>query len=171
MKIKIVFFFLVTILSINTFAQENEQEKKNLLSVALGYTYIPNESEVHIEEATAVFIPTFGLDYFRRLSSHFEIGLMADVELGEYLIIDKDLHRENAFLLVAMLNYNLTKHINILGGGGMEFEKNKNLGVVRLGAEYVFKLKKEWVILPGFFYDFKEGTDTWALSIGIGKEF
>ncbi|NOX46003.1 MAG: hypothetical protein GXO89_03380 [Chlorobi bacterium] len=53
----------------------------------------------------------------------------------------------------------------------MEFERPRNLGGIRVGTEYAFKLKKEWVISPGFFFDFKEGIDTWSLSVAIGKEF
>jgi len=53
----------------------------------------------------------------------------------------------------------------------MEFENHENLGIIRLGGEYVFKLPKNWVISPGFFFDFKEGTDTWSLSVAFGKEF
>jgi hypothetical protein len=53
----------------------------------------------------------------------------------------------------------------------MEFEQHHNLGVMRVGTESAFKLKKEWVISPGFFFDFKEGIDTWSLSVSFGKEF
>jgi len=171
MKKNLLLVFFIAILSINTFAQEHEQEKKNLLTVALGYTYIPKGSAPEAEEATGVFVPSIGIDYFRRLHPRWEIGIMADFELGEYVVFEKDLNRENAILLAAMVNFNLTKHINFFAGGGMEFEKHKNLGIIRLGGEYVFKLPKTWVISPGFFFDFKEGTDTWSLSMAIGKEF
>ena len=163
--------FLLCFLSVNTFAQEHEQEKKNLLAFSLGYTYIPKGSIYDAEEATGVFVPSLGLDYFRRLHPRWEIGIMADVELGEYVFFEKELNRENAILLAAMVSYNITRHINFFAGGGMEFEKHKNLGVIRLGGEYVFKLPKTWVISPGFFFDFKEGIDTWSLNLSFGKEF
>ena len=105
------------------------------------------------------------------LHPHWEIGIMTDIELGEYVFFEKDLNREYAILLTAMVIFNLTKHINFFAGGGMEFEKHKNLGIIRLGGKYVFRLPKSWVILPGFFFDFKEATDTWSLSVAIGKEF
>ena len=155
------------------FAQESEdkQEKKNLVTVALGYTYIPKGAAPDAHEADGVFTPSIGLDYFRRVHSRWEIGLMADLELGEYVIFEKELNRENAFLLAVMANFNLTKHINFFAGGAMEFEKHKNLGIIRFGGEYVFKLQKDWIISPGFFYDFKEGIDTFSLSVAFGKEF
>ena len=171
MKTKLFLFFFIAVLSIPTFAQEHEQEKKNLLTIALGYTFIPKGSALEAEEADGVFIPSLGIDYFRRLHPRWEIGIMADIELGNYVLIEKELNRENAVLLAAMVSFNLTKHINFFAGGGMEFEKHKNLGIVRLGGEYVFRLPKNWVISPGFFFDFKEEIDTWSLSVAIGKEF
>ncbi len=170
---RLLLFISIFVFSFSGWSQEseNEQEKKNLISVALGYTYIPKGAAPDAGEADGVFTPSVGLDYFRRVHPRWEIGLMADLELGEYLVIDKELNRKNALLIVAMANFNLTKHISFLAGGGMEFERHKNLGVIRLGTEYVFRLKKDWIITPGFFYDFKEGYDTWALSIGFGKEF
>jgi len=171
MKKHLPILFILCLFSFNTFAQENEQEKKNLLTVALGYTFIPKGSAPEAEEADGVFVPSIGIDYFRRLHPRWEIGIMTDIELGEYVIFEKDLNREYAILLTAMVNFNLTKHINFFAGGGMEFEEHKNLGIIRLGGEYVFRLPKNWVISPGFFFDFKEGTDTWSLSVAIGKEF
>jgi len=173
MKKRLLLFIVFGTFAFNSYSQETDsnQEKKNLISVALGYTYIPKGAAPDAEEADGVFTPSVGLDYFRRVHPRWEIGLMADLELGEYLVIEKDLNRENALLLVAMADFNLTKHISFLAGGGMELERHKNLGIIRLGTEYVFRLKKDWIITPGFFYDFKEGYDTWALSIGFGKEF
>jgi len=172
MENKLTIIFIICFLTINSFAQETEhEEKKNLLAITIGYTYIPTGAAFDAEEADGIFVPSFGLDYFRRIHPRWELGLMADVELGEYLIIEKELHRENAILLAAVLSFNLTKHINFFAGGGMEFEKHENLGIIRLGGEYVFRLNKEWVISPGFFYDFKEGIDAWSLSVSFGKEF
>ena len=171
MKKNLLLFFLISILSSNSFAQEQEQVKKNLLTVALGYTYIPQGAALEAEEADGVFIPSLGLDYFRQIHPRWEIGIMTDLDLGEYVIFEKELNRKNALVATAIVAFNLTRHLNLFAGGGMEFEQHHNLGVIRLGTEYAFKLKKDWVISPGFFFDFKEGIDTWSLSIAIGKEF
>jgi len=72
---------------------------------------------------------------------------------------------------VAITTFNLTSHIIFFAGGGIELEQHHNLGIIRLGTKYAFKLRKELVIAPGFFFDFKEGTDTWSLSVAFGKEF
>ena len=167
-------YFMVLILmflSSFTFAQEEEKEPKHIITAALGYTFIPSGAPSGSHEEEGAFVPSIGLDYFYRLGSKWEIGIMSDLELGEYVLIQKELNRENAFLLAAVASYSLTKSLNVFAGGGMEFEKHHNLGVIRLGTEYAFKLKKGWVLAPGLLFDFKEGTDTWSLSIAFGKEF
>ncbi len=72
---------------------------------------------------------------------------------------------------MAITTSNLPRHIIFFAGGGIELEQHHNLGIMRLGGEYLIKLKKDWVISPGFFFDFKEGIDTWSLSVAFGKEF
>lgn len=96
---------------------------------------------------------------------------MGDFELGEYVIFEKDLNRKNAIVATIIASYAITKSINIFAGGGMEFEREHNLGIIRFGAEYGFELNKGWVLSPGFFYDFKESYDTWSLSLSFGKKF
>ncbi len=167
-------FTLVLVSSLfgNLFAQETEhEEKKHLITGALGYTYIPNGSTVGSSSAEGVFVPSIGLDYFYSISHRWEIGIMSDFEFGEYVIFDKDLNRENAIVLTAIASYSLTEHINLFAGGGIELEKHHNLGIIRVGGEYGFNLKNNWVIAPGLFFDFKEGTDTWSVSVAFGKEF
>ena len=168
---RLLLLFIVSLSFLSSFAQEQEEQKKNLLSASFGYTFIPQGSSHEEEEADGIFIPSIGVDYFRRIHPRWEIGLMVDLELGEYIISHKELNRKNALAVIAMGSFTVNKHINLFAGGGMEFEKHHNLGVLRLGTEYVFRLKKEWVISPGFFYDFKDGFDTWSLSLAFGKEF
>ncbi|MCF6358894.1 MAG: hypothetical protein L3J54_13925 [Draconibacterium sp.] len=172
MKSLISTFLLVSFLGVNLFAQDTEhEEKKHLITGALGYTYIPQGASEHSDAADGVFIPSIGLDYFYSISHRWEIGIMTDLELGEYLVFDKDLNRKNALVVAGIAAFALTKHINVFAGGGMEFEKEHNLAVIRVGTEYAFNLKKEWIIAPGIFFDFKEGIDTWSLSVAFGKEF
>ena len=137
-----------------------EHVKKNLLTAALGYTYIPKGSALEAEEADGILVPSIGLNYFRRIHPRWELGLMTDIDLGEYVIFEKNLNRKNAIVVTAIVSFTVTRNINLFAGGGMEFEEHLNLGVIRTGAEYAFRFIKDWVLAPGFFYDFKEGIDT-----------
>ena len=85
MLIVIAFFFSIP----NIYAQEDEfeqSEEKHLIIIALGYSYIPEGGEEGETEANGVLVPTLGVDYMYRLNRKWEIGLMADVEIGNYII-------------------------------------------------------------------------------------
>ena len=169
MKKIILIVFLLFYISNSISAQE--KESKHLITAAIGYSYIPEWSSHGEGAADGVFIPSLGLDYFYRISHKWEIGLMTDFEFGEYIVFKKDLNRKNAIVVTAIGSYALTKSINLFAGGGLEFEESHNLGIIRFGGEYGFKFNKGWIISPGFFYDFKEGYDSWSLSLAFGKEF
>ena len=156
------------------YAQEEANthpEEKHLIALSLGYTHIPKGGEAHHAEATGVFVPSIGLDYFYKIHRKWEIGMMADAEFGEYIIVHKELNRENAFLLAGVGAFKITNHWAVFGGAGIEIEKNENLAVLRLGTDYSFSLGKGWLVAPSFIYDLKEGYDTWSISLGIGKGF
>lgn len=155
-----------------SFAQNSEsKERKNLLTVAFGYTYVPEGAAEGSIEADGVFIPAIGLDYFRRIHPKWEIGTMIDLELGEYIIAKRDLNRHNALVVAGIAAYNLTDQWTFYGGGGIELEKHENLWIGRLGGEYGWKMGNDWVLAPGFFYDLKKGYDSWSFSVAFGKEF
>ncbi len=165
--------FLISLFgSLKTFAQENEgEEKKHLISMSLGYAYIHKGASEESESADGVLVPSIGLNYFYAISEKLEIGIMTDFEFGDYIIFEKDLNRENAIIAAAVASYSITKSFHFLAGGGMEFEKNKNIGIIRLGTGYNFNLKNHWSISPEILYDIKEGFDTWSFSVVFAKKF
>ena len=60
----------------------------------------------------------------------------------------------------------------ILGGYGVEMEKNENFQLIRIGAEYGIELPKNWELGFTFEYDFKiNGYYTLLLGIGFTKKF
>ena len=173
--LKTLIVFILCFLNGYVFAQEEPKETqiepKNIALFTFGYTHIPKGSELDSEDANGFFVPAIGLDYIRRVSHKWRVGVMLDYELDHYLVVEKELERENAFIVVAGVGYNPIKHLFIFSGGGIEIEGNANLFVFRFGAEYGFHLKKQWVIAPAFFFDLKEGYDTYAISLGVGYIF
>lgn len=169
-------FYLIFILVLIPgvfFAQEGETELeyKNVLTGTFGYSFVAKGTEVNGTEAKGVLVPSIGIDYFRKLNPKWDVGMMIDLELADYLIFEKDLNRSKALVVTAIVAHNFTEHITLYGGGGMELEKHENLLVARFGVEYAFKYSSGWVLAPGFFYDVKEGYDTWSISLAFGKEF
>jgi hypothetical protein len=150
---------------------ETEKEPKNLITLSLGYTFIPSGAELESTEADGFFVPTLGMEYFYQLRSNWKLGLVVDWELGRYLILKEDLERERAFVVVPTVVFNLTHHLHLFTGIGAEIERNKNLVVYRFGLDYVIPLGKHWEVGPAFFYNVKEGYDAWSLSAAIGKKF
>ncbi len=152
-------------------AGNEDSKKKNLLTGTFGYTFVPKGAEEGATSVEGVFVPSIGIDYFRRVHPKWEIGTMIDFELSNYLIFEKQLNRHKALVITAITAYNLSENWTVFAGGGIELERHKNIFVGRLGGEYAFKLKKDWVLAPGAFYDIKESYDTWAISIAFGREF
>lgn len=177
-----LFLLLNTILIGPTICQAQEEEAqheteeveapegKHFVALAFGYTYIPKGASLNGSEAEGVFVPSFGLDYFHLIGRRWELGVMLDLELGHYLIFSKELERENAFIATLMATHKLVNW-HIQGGIGVEFEKNENLMVLRLGLERPFHLGNHWVLAPAVYFDIKEGYDTWSISLSIGKSF
>lgn len=170
-------FLIITFLSFNAYAQgENENESKeglkNQITFVFGYTHIPDAfEEGKLNES--VFVPTIGIDYFRELNEKWFVGVILDLELGNYIVNfeREELKRESAVIIGALAGYEIAKNLALLVGPALEFEKNRNLFVFRAGAEYRFELENNWGILPSFNYDFKEEYSTWSINIGIAKKF
>jgi hypothetical protein len=171
------FIFLICLLnSIPIFAQENleerEEEKPHSLAFVLSYTHIPAATkDGEVEEA--VFVPTLGLDYFYSLNEKWLVGAAIDWELGKYEVDyeDNELSREIAIVIGALVGYEVLPGWAFLVGPGVEFERNKNLFVLRLSTEYTFDLGKAWGLFPSFTYDFKKEYSAYALGVGLKKRF
>ncbi|MEN8230844.1 MAG: hypothetical protein ABFS38_22000, partial [Bacteroidota bacterium] len=144
---------------------------KHQVAAGFGLTFNPMAGELENTEASGLFIPTIGLDYFFHVHHKWEIGFMADYELDHYVIVEHEIEREKSLLLTLAGIYKITDHWGLLAGGGIELENHEHLAILRLGTEYSFDLKKNWVILPKFVFDFKEIHSTWAFSVSLGKKF
>jgi hypothetical protein len=152
--------------------EERETEKRNSLAFVFGYTHIPEATkDGKVEEA--VFVATVGLDYFYELSEKWFVGGAFDMELGKYEVDyeDDEISREIAVVLGALVGYEVAPGWAVLAGPGIEFEKNKNLFVLRFGTEYTFELGNDWGLFPSFTYDFKKEYSAYALGVGLKKRF
>jgi len=136
--------FFVGLLGSACFGQENDHEAtgKHLVALTVGYTFVPSGTDLEAEQEEGFFVPTIGLDYMYKFHPKWEAGIVLDWELEQFLIFDKELERDRAFLTAIMIARKLTEQWNVQAGGGIEFEKNKNLAVFRCGTEYLFPLGK-----------------------------
>ena len=144
---------------------------RHQVAAGFGFTFIPVAGGLADTEARGLFVPFVVLDYFFQISPRWEIGFMADYELDHYMIVDKQIEREKALLLTLVGMFKITGHWGIFAGGGIEIEPHEHLSILRLGAEYSIDLRKNWVIIPRLYFDFKESYDTWSFAVSFGKRF
>ena len=151
--------------------ETQKEHPKHLVSVSVGSAFTPIAGNIGNTEARGIFSPTVGLDYFFHFHPKWEVGIITNLELDHYVIVDNQLERENALILSLLGKYNFTNYWSVFAGGGIELEQHDNLAVLRAGLQYAILLKKDWVITPRFFLDFKEKFNTWSFTISFGKRF
>lgn len=168
---------LIVILYCNcSYAQEHEnvknKDKIHKVALVFGYTHIPSAFEEG-DENRSVFVPTIGIDYFVQFPKGWKLGAVVDLELGNYLVNFNrdDLERERALITGILIGYEFETRWSFSLGPAIEFEKNKNLFVLRSSLEYEFELDEDWGLFPAINYDFKEEYSTWSINLGISKRF
>ena len=151
----------------------HEAEAGNVtLALVVGFTTVPNAREEEgNSEAENLF--TLGLDFFYHVADRWKIGAVFDLELAEYEVDFKGdrLPREKAIVTALIAGYEILPRWVVIAGPGIEFERNKNLFVIRIGTEYAIELGKNWELFPALNYDFKEEYNTFSVGIGVGKRF
>ena len=152
-------------------AVQQEKHARHLVAAGFGFTFVPVAAEIGTSQASGLFVPSVGLDYMFHLAKRWEIGLMLDYELDHYMIVDSQVERERAFLAALVGMYKISEHWGVFTGGGIEIEPHEHLAVFRLGTEYSIDLKKNWLLIPKFYFDLKKNYDTWSLQLSIGKKF
>ncbi len=176
MKYTRIILFICLLGTLSTNAQgelENEEsETPHSLAFIFGYTHIPEATKDGKTEES-VFVPTLGLDYFYEFDKKWFVGAAFDIELGKYEVDfeDAEITREIAAVLAVLIGYEVLPGWAILVGPGIEFEKNKNIFVVRFSTEYTFELGNDWGLFPGFTYDFKKEFGSYEFGVGLKKRF
>jgi hypothetical protein len=68
--------------------------------------------------------------------------------------------------------YSNLKTSGVFAGSGREFEKLRNLWVLRAGIEVEFEINGYRDISPSVVYDLKGSVyDSWTLGLTVGKRF
>lgn len=183
MKLSIT-FLLVFLLMLQGFSQEetnhSTEEKpshsagrypKNFALVFIGSTHI---------WPSGINMPTFGVEYGRKVFKNFGVGITVEYEAGQH-IISKDEHteetvditRENSILLIPTIEYAFFHHFFILTVGyGVEFEKKENLALFKVGLSVNLALKnKYWYVLPSVSYDRTKRYDGLIYGFALGRAF
>ncbi|MCF6352649.1 MAG: hypothetical protein L3J06_06530 [Cyclobacteriaceae bacterium] len=176
----IVFFSLGVCLSVNLFAQEHENtdthqveeehERQNFAAFFVGNTIIAQSKYQ---------MPTIGLEYIREINHRIGIGIVVELEIGSNIIqknekgnIIAEVQRQSAFLVLPTVFFKVYKDLTVTIGYGIEFEKNENLALGKIGLEYAFKMHNpNWLILPSVSWDHTKVFDGVVYGVTVGYLF
>lgn len=105
----------------------------------------------HIPKATEggqvlEVIPTWGLDLDYRINPLWSIALQTDMKISSFEVEEHGTELARSFpITVAIVpHFYLPKHWSFMLGPGYEFEKTKNIFLVKAGLEYGFKLTERF---------------------------
>lgn len=123
-----------------------------------------------------LIIPTIGLNYDYWFHKKWGIGLHNDILLQQYKIErhhdQRELVRENPVAICAILSFEPFPRWILMGGYGLELEKNQNINLFRFGIEYGIPLKDSWELGFNFEYDHKiKAYSSFMIGIGFSKIF
>lgn len=120
-----------------------------------------------------IIAPSIGLDLEYWINERWGFGFHNDMELVNFEIEKEEnllIEREYPVVLTLDGLWKFHKEWILVLGSGIEFEKNKNLFIVRTGLEYEIELGNHWDVSPSVLYDYRSGHfGTWSVGIGIGK--
>jgi hypothetical protein len=182
---ELFFVGLVIYHAANAFAQENQEEasgegrfRKHSISASLAHVHVKQG----IEDGTRdwLTVPAFMVDYNYRFSEKWSAGVHSDFLLESFEIErfeadgteDIIIEREHPVVVVGAIGYKPVHFLTIVAGGGVEFEKEKNFGVFRIGLEPGIEISEKWEMNFSLTYDVKiKGYDTWNLGVGMARLF
>ena len=181
---KNVFLLLFLLFPLVGFAQSHghaeaetthhEELERWKVSLAFAQTYIPSH-HLHEESESTQLIPTDGIDIQYNFTHRVFAKWTNEVEFLSYNLKNHDGEervRENSFLTIVTLGYEVYDKLAIVAGAGYEFEKSKDLWVTRIGLEYTFEIGNSWELCPELLYDHKQDSHTaFTWGFGIGYRF
>ena len=182
---KKILFIILLVVTATIYSQENDisiesefegELKKHSLALALGHTYI--SGGITEDNRQWISAPSFAIHYNYKINKNWTIGLHNDIIIESFIIenpssSDDELAREYPISNILIGIYEFSENWGVALGAGIEWEKNENFALLRMGIEYGVDLKNPNYNL--FFmlnYDLLiEGYDSFNFGIGINKFF
>ena len=175
-KLKILFFLCFGVLS---YAQEHieNHETTHKHSIGLLISHSTIFEGIESGEKSTISVPSWAINYNYIFNVKWSIGLHNDIIIENFLIEKTSdgevIERKTPITSIIVGTYKITEHFGIELGAGMEFEREENFGVARLGAEYSIEIPKHNLeVLFGLDYDFVFGAyNTLNIGFGLAKLF
>ena len=160
----------------NSYNIRLEHSSKNILGIFTGTTMVPTQigSDNHRE---IMFVPTYGLEYGRKVTPWLGFGIHNEFELQTYIISnDEGEELDRSYIYVGSLLAIImpVKHLGIFFGPGYEFTSDHNFRVFKIGVEYAMYRGDGhgWYLAPELSVDWISTIySTFSFGLVIGKGF
>jgi len=147
----------------------NRNKSFHSLTFVMAYAFVPNSFANNTNDI--LIVPVFGLNYDYQINKIWGLGFHTDIVLQQFKIekhnSEDEVVRENPVSFAAVLFFKPHHSWKILGGYGVEMEKNENFQLIRIGVEYGIELPKEWELNFTFENDLKINS-YYSTLLGIG---
>jgi outer membrane receptor for Fe3+-dicitrate len=171
---KILLFILLAIVNgVSCLAQENESDEHFPMvrgAVMMANSHVPQATEGGKKVAV---VPTWGIDLDYFFNSRWSVDVQSDIKLQSFEVEDNNaiLQRTNPFSISTVVHYHFPKHWSFFAGPGYEFEKTKNLFIVKAGTEYSFEVSDTFEIGLNLIYENKQEVyDNYTFGITFNKK-
>jgi hypothetical protein len=165
--------------------------KKHAISFVISHTHIKSGVKNDTGD-NWIALPSFAINYNYSFNEKWAIGLHNDIIVEEFIVEDKresghtetfnkqkneeveipGIERSRPLASAIMVTFKPFKHIAFLAGGGMEFSKEENFGLIRFGMEFPFHIPNNWEIFGVTAYDINiDAYNSFTFGIGIAKLF
>lgn len=172
----ILSLMVVLLCSSILYSQEPNQKEKDFyrhnISLMTGYAWVPTAVDVQGNTETIV-IPTIGFDYNYCFSPKFSVGVINDLELSRYLVIEPNgnaLKREYKYIGAVVAIYEPLTGLSLYAGPGIEYDVNKTFALVKIGFEVFKSFEEGWAFGVGASVDLNEVYQTYSLGVIISKK-
>ena len=170
--------------------QHEEHLHKHAVSFFMSHTHISTGLENG--QTKRLILASLGFNYNYNITEKWAIGLHNDLIIEDFEVEDPNaeghnpeslskfyeeesiakIERSKPLSSAIMVSYKPIEHLVLMAGGGMEFSKNDNFGLIRLGLEIPFHIPNNWEVLGAVAYDFNiDAYNSFTLGIGIAKLF
>ncbi len=153
--------------------QEKEKEARHSVGIMISHATVLTEAEIEGQQSV-FWVPTWAILYDFELTERFALGIHVDVFLQSFKIEEngKIISRNYPIAVALVGEYNVYKRLWLSFGGGIELEREKNLGLLTLGLEYVVPIREQWKLTPSLSFDAKiDGYQNWILGLAIARRF
>lgn len=124
---------------------------------------------------TLLVVPSLGIDYEYFFNERWAISSKNDIILQQYVIESREdgkiIERQRVFVTTVTGVWEAFRGFSIFLGGGVEWEADKNYGLIKVGVEYKIALNGRFDVAIPLYWDVKEEYSTISTGISLGINF